>query len=58
MGTLGSDQQGDTVGKLKISAFLCVISLGCQSGEFLSYNAQKIDVLLEVFLSQNLAKDP
>jgi hypothetical protein len=26
---------------------LCVISLGCQSGQFLSYNVQKVDISLE-----------
>ncbi len=26
---------------------LCVISLGCQTGQFLNYNAQKVDILLE-----------
>jgi hypothetical protein len=30
------------IGKLEIPAFLCVISLGCQTGEFLNYNEQKV----------------
>ncbi len=43
-----SPRLDNTIVKLKISAiFLCVISLGCQTGQFLSYYAQKIDISLE-----------